>query len=137
MINKQIGNKTIPITYPSHALQLRADDARPMRHSSTCYRNQCFPSSLILSLINFLSLSFSFLAKYCGGISWSEFRPTGSFNVRSQRRKWEEKGGAWKGCLRKRCVPAKNQCCVGLLTGSELPAGSVGYWHSRLSRGAN
>lgn len=74
MINKQsIGNEIYNILH-THYYYAHPDDARPMRHSSTCYRNQCFPSSLILSLINFLSLSFSFLAKYCGGISWREFR---------------------------------------------------------------
>lgn len=41
-----------------------------------------------------------------------------------------------EGCLRKD-VYRQESMFVGLLTGSELPGGSVGYWHNRLSRGAN
>lgn len=42
----------------------------------------------------------------------------------------------FEACLRKD-VYREESMLVGLLTGSQLPGGSVGYWHSRLSRGAN
>lgn len=84
----RVGNETI---YPSffHTHYAHPNDARPMRHSSTCCNHdpQCFPSFLILSQlkINFsffpsFPFSFSFSQKSTILRGWS--RSTGSFNIR-------------------------------------------------------
>lgn len=145
----RVGNETI---YPSffHTHYAHPNDARPMRHSSTCCNHdpQCFPSFLILSQ---LKINFSFLPSFPFSFSFSQkstilrgwSRSTGSFNIRpllGTTSKVARKRGAWKafrGLFTQKMCTREESMLVGLLTGSELPAGSVGYWHSRLSRGAN